>query len=225
MSPAPGGERRFLALVLGPAQGVALARAFERALGLATGDATGQGGPRGLRRVATADLHLTLFFLGTPPEAAWRSAWEAACGAAAGHAAPELVLDRFGCFPRPGAERVLWAGVGGAGLVPLRALQAAIEAAVTGAGFEPESRPWAPHVTLARVRGARPGRPAGSGGSDRPAGSAGSRVPPALYAEPLEIPWTPGALALVRSLPASERGSGSSARAYEVQERFSLGLA
>ncbi len=96
------------------------------------------------RRVAADKLHLTLVFLGATP------ADRQACFSTAAAAVPgepfELVLDRFGYFPRP---RVLWLG-SSQPPAALDRLVAALVPALARCGFVPESRPFAPHVTLRR---------------------------------------------------------------------------
>lgn len=94
-----------------------------------------------------AHWHLTLAFLGWV-EADRQSAVERACAAAAPDAGPfELALDRSaGMFGR----RVLWVGLEGAG--ELAALASALRAALAGAGFETDDRPFRAHLTLARAR-------------------------------------------------------------------------
>lgn len=96
--------------------------------------------------------HLTLVFLGEPavrvPElsAALERALE-------GHPPPDLFLDGWGVFPRAGGPghraSVVWAGVRGDGLPELAG---ALAEAARGAGVPVSSRPFVPHVTLARAR-------------------------------------------------------------------------
>lgn len=115
----------------------------------------------GWRFVRPGSVHLTLRFLGEVPDdtdAASRRAWRAAAGA--GRAA-RLAVGGLGTFPPGSRPRVLWVGVrevGGGGA--LAELAAGLESAARQAGFEPEPRPFRPHLTLARAaRGARPQPP------------------------------------------------------------------
>jgi 2'-5' RNA ligase len=107
-------------------------------------------GFRGLKRVRPEGLHLTLRFFGetradqVEPLAAALAPAAAACPAAAAAA------TGLGVFPGRGAPRVLWIGLDLP--APVLALQAACERAARGAGFAPERRPFAPHVTLGRWR-------------------------------------------------------------------------
>ena len=99
------------------------------------------------RTVPVENLHLTLVFLGTLPERqvedidlAFRQV-----------RAPgfELALSGLGLFG--GAKpRVVYAGA--AESAGLRHLQAKVETAARGAGFDEPARRFVPHVTLARVQ-------------------------------------------------------------------------
>ena len=63
-------------------------------------------------------------------------------------------LDRFGAFPPSGPPRTLWLGVGH-GLEQVRRIYAELERRLATLGFEPESRPYSPHMTVARIRDPR----------------------------------------------------------------------
>ncbi len=98
-----------------------------------------------------ANIHLTLKFLGDV--AAERlDAVMAALAAAVGDFAPfQLEVGGLGVFPNPNRVRVVWVAVSGE-TGQLLALQRAVEDAMEGLGFPGESRPFTPHLTLARVR-------------------------------------------------------------------------
>lgn len=96
------------------------------------------------RAVDPADFHITLAFLGATDAARERCCREAADRL---RAVPfTLTLDRAGHWPRP---QVLW-------LAPavhppaLHALATDLATALRGCGFQPEARPFQPHLTLAR---------------------------------------------------------------------------
>jgi RNA 2',3'-cyclic 3'-phosphodiesterase len=111
---------------------------------------------RAARWVEPANLHLTVQFLGaTPP--ALTAPLGAALAAAAGAGAPfALRTGGLGLFPAPTRPRVIWLGLTGQ-LEALRGLHAAVLAATAPLGFAAEARPFAPHLTLGRVRdGATP---------------------------------------------------------------------
>ena len=62
-----------------------------------------------------------------------------------------LGFSGLGAFPKPSRATVLWLGVG-AGSEGVSAMAAVGEEAAISAGFEPEDRPFHPHVTLSRIR-------------------------------------------------------------------------
>ena len=105
-----------------------------------------------LRVVPEANLHLTLAFLGAREEeqAEAIGALVTACAMPAG---PLFLGDALWLPPRrPGVLTITVAQEGGA----LASLQrAVVEALVAGAAFEPETRPFRAHVTIARVRARR----------------------------------------------------------------------
>lgn len=106
------------------------------------------GVPR-LRWVRPDALHLTLTFLGDTPiqrQAEIVGAMERAVG---GTPPQTLRLDRLQLFGnrRP---RVLWADLSG-DVEGVIALAARLDAELAGLGFAAESRPFTPHLTLARV--------------------------------------------------------------------------
>jgi 2'-5' RNA ligase len=100
-------------------------------------------------RWATPDQqHLTLRFIGEVGNGAMHDVVEAL---ATVPATPfELTLKGLGHFPPRGEPRVLWVGVEKS--AELASLKRRIDRALGDAGFPPESRKFAPHVTLARIR-------------------------------------------------------------------------
>ncbi|MCA0758175.1 RNA 2',3'-cyclic phosphodiesterase [Paenibacillus sp. N4] len=93
------------------------------------------------------DYHLTLQFLGDVPVS---RAEELAGALRTVQTGPiRLELGGIGTFGQPSAPRVLWASVTG-DLERLTALHKAVTEATAPLGFEAESRPYAPHITLAR---------------------------------------------------------------------------
>jgi 2'-5' RNA ligase len=96
-----------------------------------------------------ADYHITVKFLGPQDASLAGSLRQALVPVLARHGRFTLQLDKPGVFGRPDAPRILWMGVGG-DRAALAALQKDAERALAALGFEPESRPYAPHVTVAR---------------------------------------------------------------------------
>ncbi|WP_375169695.1 RNA 2',3'-cyclic phosphodiesterase [Marinobacter sp.] len=102
----------------------------------------------GARWQNDAQLHLTLLFLGRVTE----QAVPEVCAAAR-----DLPVARFdlevrglGCFGRPETPRNLWAGV--QPTAPVVALNDALRQRLAPLGYELETRPFRPHITLARFR-------------------------------------------------------------------------
>ena len=115
----------------------------------------------GWRWVRPEGLHLTLRFLGEVAEARLPELEERWRRAAAAASPAEIEVGGLGTFPPGGRLRVLWIGLSERTGGHLAALAASLEAEARAAGFEPEPRPFAPHLTLARAAGE--GRPATSG--------------------------------------------------------------
>ncbi|UOR15029.1 RNA 2',3'-cyclic phosphodiesterase [Qipengyuania aquimaris] len=92
-------------------------------------------------------LHLTLRYIGeTDPHQADDLA-EALGRLSVG--AFELAVSGVGSFARKGVPHTLWAGI--AASEPLLHLQRKVERVCVSVGIAPESRKFAPHITLARL--------------------------------------------------------------------------
>lgn len=98
--------------------------------------------------------HLTLVFLGEVPEDRIAVVCAAVRDAVGGHPPLTLRVEGAGVFGHPAHPRVLWAGVDG-GRAPLDALVTDLRRALDACGVETETRPFHPHLTLARARGPR----------------------------------------------------------------------
>jgi len=105
---------------------------------------------RSVKWVPAENLHITLKFLGSTEAKLLPAIEEALRTAAAGHGAFEMAFAGAGAFPGVQRPRVVWAGVE----VPegLAGLQRDVESALVPLGFEPEDRPFSPHLTLGRVK-------------------------------------------------------------------------
>ncbi len=97
-----------------------------------------------------ANLHITVKFLGDTNRSALDDATTTLRQAASAHAPFEVVLGGSKGF---GGQklRVLVVELT-QGAEKLRALQADVEQALEGVGFEAEGRPYSPHLTFGRVR-------------------------------------------------------------------------
>ena len=126
--------------------------------------------------VQPAKIHLTMKFLGDMDEQVidpLQTALEQAIG---NRTAMNVPLERLGAFPRPHSPRVLWIGPSehwekGAEARRVTEIQGAIEQACEGLDFLRETKPFSPHLTLARIKaGERQGGVAlaKSGVLDRP---------------------------------------------------------
>jgi 2'-5' RNA ligase len=103
--------------------------------------------PSGVRPVRPDQIHLTLHFLGDADDATL-----AAVGTALARITrPAFTLDLAGTgvFPPRGRPAVLWVGV--APSDALAALHGDVARALVACGLTPDTRPWVPHVTLARL--------------------------------------------------------------------------
>jgi len=96
-------------------------------------------------------IHLTLKFLGNIPVDTTGDITRAMETAAQGISPFHLEVKDMGVFPNLKRVQVIWVGVSGE-IDRLGQLQQLIEASLTPLGFTPESRPFTPHLTLARLR-------------------------------------------------------------------------
>lgn len=103
--------------------------------------------------MAESNLHVTLKFLGQVDEARIPGIGAALAAVARRTPAFDLDVRGLGAFPTPTRARVLWVGLTPAS--PLAALAADIDARLAALGVERDSRPFAAHVTLGRVRESR----------------------------------------------------------------------
>ena len=107
--------------------------------------------------VQPASLHLTIKFLGDTDEQMidpLRAALEQTIG---NQRAVNVPLEQLGAFPRPQSPRVLWVGPSehwekGAEAKRIAEIHGAIEQACEGFSFLRETRPFSPHLTLARIK-------------------------------------------------------------------------
>jgi 2'-5' RNA ligase len=100
--------------------------------------------PQQARKTHRDDLHLTLNFLGNVPSEHIDDL--KVLGANQRMDAFHLELDHLGCFARP---KVLWAGLKRCPQ-PLLDLHEDVAEGLRALEFEPDARPYRPHVTLAR---------------------------------------------------------------------------
>ena len=157
--PAPAGTRTLrLFFALWPSS------ALRRALAVATGPVVAQveGQP-----VPAANLHVTLAFLGSVPGRTFVHLVEV--GGQGGYPAIELDFDRLEYWPKPRVLVAMASRVPPAGAATVERLWHRIEPL----GFTRDTRPWRPHLTLARkIRRPPPDGLALGAGRLPPAGDA-----------------------------------------------------
>jgi len=95
------------------------------------------------------NLHLTLKFLGNVSVADIPKVSNAVERVTKPISTFEVTVSGCGLFPPRGRPSVLWIGTQASGL---QALHAAIDQELGTAGFPRESRPFRPHLTIARLR-------------------------------------------------------------------------
>jgi RNA 2',3'-cyclic 3'-phosphodiesterase len=97
--------------------------------------------------------HLTLEFLGETPDERIPEIARVLRKAAKKNRPFETSFEEIGGFPTLRRPRVIWIGLG-EGADQMRSLAADVNRELEPLGFDPESRPFTPHYTLARF--ARP---------------------------------------------------------------------
>ena len=101
----------------------------------------------GVRLIGSDEFHLTLHYLGAITESDVNT-MVAALDASAWRS-PSVTIDRLGVFPETGRPTVFWAELDLSNdLTELwKSVASVLEQAIN---FQPESRPYNPHLTLAR---------------------------------------------------------------------------
>jgi 2'-5' RNA ligase len=142
------------------------------------------------RLTSREKIHLTLKFLGEVAQDDLARVTRALEPIRGRYEPFEVFISGFGAFPSQRKARILWAGIEGES-GPLRAIAGDVEDLLEPLGFERESRPYVPHLTLGRAR-------------NRPAKLDGVKpTPPALR-------FTISSVELVQSVP------GKNGVAYEI---------
>ena len=107
-------------------------------------------GETSIRWVAIQNIHLTLKFLGNVPPENTSVLKEILEREALSSSPFEIYMTSFGAFPNFQRPRVLVIKVQAP--AELDALQHRIDSATAKAGYESESKPFSPHLTIGRVR-------------------------------------------------------------------------
>ena len=130
-------------------------------------------------------LHLTVRFLGPTDPGRLDALGDAVRRAGAASEPFEIVLAGAGGFPNPRRPRTLWVAARD-GVAELAQLDASVDREVARAGWDLDSRPFVPHLTLAR--------------SDGVAGGSETLRLLVEGARELEVPWHVDRLVLFESI-------------------------
>ncbi|TKB72432.1 MAG: RNA 2',3'-cyclic phosphodiesterase [Nitrospira sp.] len=101
--------------------------------------------------VRPESVHATLKFLGDVEESRIPDLEAALRRMAAAHPVGTVEVAGLGVFPDARNPRVLWVGLR-EGSALIARLAEAVDRAMSEVGFPPESRPFSPHLTLARIK-------------------------------------------------------------------------
>ena len=107
--------------------------------------------------VRPASIHLTLKFLGDMDEQVIDPLLVAVEQTIGSQIPVNVPLERFGAFPRPQSPRALWVGPSenwerGVEAKRVAEIHGAIEQACESLRFHRETKPFSPHLTLARIK-------------------------------------------------------------------------
>ncbi len=108
----------------------------------------------GMKWVRPANIHFTLKFLGNVEEEKVEALANAVREVTGVSPSVEISTGGFGAFPRPERARVFWLGLE-TGKAALSELARDFNGRLRALRFEAEKRPFAAHITLARLRQAR----------------------------------------------------------------------
>lgn len=109
-------------------------------------------GESGIRWTPPEKWHITLKFLGETPEEQGVGATAAAERVCETQTPFVLAMGKIGAFPTLQQPQVVWLGAD-AGAEALNGLATVLDRALTAQGFPSETRPFHPHLTLARLEG------------------------------------------------------------------------
>jgi RNA 2',3'-cyclic 3'-phosphodiesterase len=138
--------RLFVAVSVPPEQLAALERAIEPLKETVSG----------ARWAPISNLHITLKFLGWTDVGMVDAVRAVIREAAANQNPASLALaEGLGAFPSVRRARVVWAGIDDSEML-LTKMAGELDEGFSALGFEPESRTYTPHLTVARLKTPRP---------------------------------------------------------------------
>jgi 2'-5' RNA ligase len=103
-----------------------------------------------VRWIPSHNLHLTLKFLGDTSPANVQFLQQMLTREADSYPSFDIQIENIGSFPNSRRPRVIWVGLKAPAV--LASLQREIESATARLGYDPEERPFSPHLTIGRVR-------------------------------------------------------------------------
>ena len=109
---------------------------------------------RPVQTVAAETSHVTLKFLGDTSPSQLEAIETAMKTAAAEQSRQVICVEQLGAFPNSDRPSVIWAGLSNSNV--LKNLAKRLDQLLEPLGFVPESRPYHPHLTLARIKGPPP---------------------------------------------------------------------
>jgi 2'-5' RNA ligase len=130
---------------------IELTDALHRALADAEAQFERDRAARFVRWVAPENIHITLKFLGDVDTDRMSDLPRALADACAGSAPFIMAIGGAGAFPNTRRPNVVWIGARGQIEIAARLAQK-IDATCVALGFAREERPFAPHLTLGRVK-------------------------------------------------------------------------
>ncbi len=108
-------------------------------------------GIRGIKPSPTAQMHITLKFIGDIPEEKVDVVEECVLKSVSGISKGRISVKGTGAFPNQKAPRIIWAGVETS--LPLEKMSADIGSRLEAEGIPFDTKPFKPHITVARVEG------------------------------------------------------------------------
>lgn len=108
-----------------------------------------------VRWTPTESIHLTLAFLGDIAPATAAALGERLLAVAAVHRPITLAVRGVGAFPTLRRPSVVWVGLAGEGIDPLRACALAVHSLAGGLEIALDGKRFAPHLTIGRLRDPR----------------------------------------------------------------------
>ena len=106
-----------------------------------------------LKIIDADNIHMTIKFLGNVDEDSGAKVLKAMKAAVKKIGPFDMVVRGVGVFPSEDDMKIIWVGVDDP--EPLAAIFKNVEKGLKKLGFEPDSRAFTPHVTIARVRSSK----------------------------------------------------------------------